>query len=88
MWDSLLPLFTTFQANFKTRICNLIGCQKTVKLQQGNYNHTYVTAIGTNKTARSWATYGNTVDMLHCNLYRYLVINYDLNYMKTILLTL
>ena len=61
MWDSLLPLFTTFQAKFKIQICNVIGCQETVKLQQGNYNYAYVTAIKTNKTPRSWATYGNTV---------------------------
>ena len=32
MRDTLLPLLTTFQTDFKIRICNLIGCQETVKL--------------------------------------------------------
>ena len=32
MQYSLLPLFTMFQTDFKTRTCNLIGCQEAVKL--------------------------------------------------------
>ena len=62
MWDSLLPLFTTFQAKFRLRLCNAIGCQKTVKLQQGNYSYAYVTSIKTTQNTAFFGYYGNTVD--------------------------
>ena len=34
MRDTLLPLLTTFQTDFRIRICNLIGCQEEGKLVQ------------------------------------------------------